>query len=175
MHGTPAVAFSAGCRRKQAAPDSDRRAAADRQRAFWLRVRMDGVHEIGYPAIAKAQQLSAERLGVRVSEHANRWDINRPPQNTGNSNGDSWTELADGKREKLQQLAVENIAAEVRSSLSPYDRSRPATANSRGVGDCLRRDKPVSPLPPRHDRRAQRTLSADITQVRMLYRLRIKR
>lgn len=123
---------------------------------------MDVVHEIGYPAIAKAQQLSAERLGVR---DANRWDITRERHSGDDS--DVGTEHTEGRRKKCQQLTNENVAAAMRSSLPPGHRPPTATAARRGVGDAdgKRRDKPVSPLPPRHDRSAQRMLLVDITQV----------
>ena len=139
---------------------------------------MDAVHGAGYPAIARAQQLSAERLGVRdsKSEHeraANRWDIPRPAQEqhvSGNV-ADARTERAGGgRRPLLRQITVENVAAATRSSLSP-----PAVTGrrggGRGVGDYVRRDKSTSPLPPRHGRttaqQQQRTVLGDISQVRL--------
>lgn len=140
--------------------------------AIWLRVRMDAVHEIVYPAIAKAQQLSAERLGVRVPEHATRWDIRRPPQTSYGDNGEDVRRLgrqaSSGRRREPQQITVDNVAAAMRSSLSMLQPS-PSPPTRRGVGDLpvVRRDKPaaVSPLPPRHDRPSQRTVLVDITQV----------
>eukprot|EP00752_Nemacystus_decipiens_P016812 g15044.t1 len=124
---------------------------------------MDAVRETGYPAIARAQQLSAERLGVRESEHqGSRWDIPRPMlQHSGDGAGDVRAEHAEAGRSKLKHFTVENVATAMRSSLSPP----PATAR-RSVGDFVRRDTSLSPLPPRHSRPAQRTaVLVDITQI----------
>lgn len=132
---------------------------------------MEAVHEIDYPAIARAQQLSAERLGVRSSERASRWDITRPHQPSAgdNCNGDTGTENPEGSLGRRQEVTVENVAAAMRSSLSP---PAPATARRVARGGDLRRDKrdkdkSLSPLPPRHARPAQRTVLVDITQVCM--------
>eukprot|EP00903_Cladosiphon_okamuranus_P014904 g13801.t1 len=121
---------------------------------------MEAVHETGYPAIARAHQLSAERLGVpQGSARASRWDISRPLQPC-DGDTETW-----GSRHRRQQVTVEIGAAAMHSSLSP---PAPATARRGAGGGDVRRDKSTSPLPPRHGRPAQRptpTVLVDITQI----------
>lgn len=133
---------------------------------------MDYAGQIGYPAIAKAQRLSAERLGARGDFPQ---QPQRPLEVQIRERTEGARQHAQGRQKTCQKRDPHSIiTGAVRSSLPRrVSSSNPAvgdlsTCRSRSTSPLPPRARSTSPLPPRHDDRGspmERTF-ADIGQVR---------